>query len=55
VATNLYREGHIDSTTDLFLRSSNWPVIDLVNITETGQLMGGKLLNKIVFACTRQA
>lgn len=41
VATNLYREGHIDSTTDLFLRSSNWPVIDLVNVTETGQLMGG--------------
>lgn len=41
VATNLYRKGHIDSTTDLFLRSSNWPVIDLVNVTETGQLMGG--------------
>lgn len=41
VATNLYREGHIDSATDLFLRSSNWPVIDLVNVTETGQLMGG--------------
>lgn len=41
VATNLYREGHIDSTTDLFLRSSNWPVIDLINVTETGQLMGG--------------
>lgn len=41
VATNLYREGHIDSTTDLFLRSSNWPIINLVNVTETGQLMGG--------------
>ena len=41
VATNLYREGHIDSATDLFLRSSNWPVIDLVNVAETGQLMGG--------------
>ena len=41
VATNLYREGHIDSTTDLFLRSNNWPIIDLVNVTETGQLMGG--------------
>lgn len=41
VSTNLYDEDNIISTTDLFLRSDVWPIIDLVKVGESGQLMGG--------------
>lgn len=41
VSTNLYDEDNLVSTTDLFLRSNIWPIIDLVKVGESGQLMGG--------------
>lgn len=39
--TNLYNEEHIKNTTDLYLRSKIWPIINLYDVSETGQLMGG--------------
>lgn len=41
VSTNLYDESNLVSTTDLFLRSDVWPIIDLIKVGESGQLMGG--------------
>lgn len=41
VSTNLYDESNLVSTTDLFLRSDVWPIIDLIRVGESGQLMGG--------------
>lgn len=41
ISTNLYDESTISSTTDLFLRSNIWPIIDLINVGDSGQLMGG--------------
>lgn len=41
VQTNLYKEENIKNNTDLYLRSKLWPIINLHNVSETGQLMGG--------------
>lgn len=41
LATNLYKNENIKTTTDLFLRSSVWPIIDLIDVKEDGTLMGG--------------
>ena len=41
VATNLYSDSNLASTTDLFLRTNNFPKIDLINVDSGGLLMGG--------------
>ena len=40
--TNLYRVGSIDQQTRLFRNINKIPKIDLLNISSTGQLKGGK-------------
>lgn len=48
--TNLYKVGKIDAQTRLFRNINKIPKIDLVNVTNIGQLMGGNYTFYIKFA-----
>ena len=48
--TNLYRKGKIDQQTRLFRNINKIPKIDLVNVSNVGQLMGGNYTFYIKFA-----
>lgn len=48
--TNLYKVGKIDQQTRLFRNINSIPKIDLINVTNVGQLMGGNYTFYIKFA-----
>lgn len=48
--TNLYKEGKIDQQTRLFRNINTIPKIDLINVSNIGQLMGGNYTFYIKFA-----
>lgn len=48
--TNLYKVGKIDQQTRLFRNINSIPKIDLINVTNIGQLMGGNYTFYIKFA-----
>lgn len=49
-ATNIYDDNFLNQETDLFLRSSIWPIIDLHDVLEGGQLMCGNYIFYIKYA-----
>lgn len=50
IATNMYSEDNIKSETDLFLRTLQWPIIDLESVNDDGNLWGGNYVFYITYA-----